>query len=209
MARNRANANPDPDPNLKTKREELRARIVEAAQKMLQKGLVVGSLGNVSARDPQDMNVMHITPTGLPYERMVPSDVATMTVEGEVLSGKPSSEWRLHAAIYRAFPEARAAVHAHGIYAQAWSFLSEPLPAHTEELAIFAGGDVRVARYAPSGTQELARNAVQALEGRRAALLARHGIVALGASLEEALTVCEIVERQAHVALLLRMLRVP
>jgi len=165
-------------------------------------------LGNLSARDPRDANVLHITPTGLPYERMTPEDLAEMTVRGEALRGKPSSEWRLHAAIYRAWPDVRAVVHAHGIYAQAWSFLGEPLPALTEELEIFAGGDVRVAAYAPSGTQELADNAVEALKGRRAALLARHGIVAVGASPEEALTLCEVVERQAHVAWLLRLGRV-
>ncbi len=193
--------------NAERDRLRLRSRIVETARRMLQKGLVAGSLGNVSARDPRDPNVMHITPTGLPYERMAPEDVAAMTLDGEVLAGVPSSEWRLHAAIYRAYPEVGAVVHAHGIYAQAWSFLFEPLPARTEELEVFAGGGVRVAAYARSGTPELADNAVEALRGRKAALLARHGIVAVGTTPEEALTVCEIVERQAHVAWLLRALR--
>lgn len=188
-------------------RDRLRSRIVETARRMLQRGLVLGSLGNVSARDPHDRRVMHLTPTGLPYERMAPEDVATMTLDGEVLDGAPSSEWRLHAAIYRAYPEIHAVVHAHGLYAQAWSFLREPLPAQTEELGILAGGEVRVAAYARSGTQELADNAVEALKGRKAALLARHGIVAVGLTPEEALTVCEVVERQAHVAWLLRTLR--
>lgn len=185
-------------------RDLLRFQIVEIARSMLQKGLVLGSLGNVSARDPHDPHTMHITPTSLPYERMAPEDVAAMTLDGEVLAGVPSSEWRLHAAIYRAYPEVHAVVHAHGIYAQAWSFLLEPLPARTEELEVFAGGEVRVAEYARSGTQELADNAVEALRGHKAALLARHGIVAVGATPEEALTVCEIVERQAQVALLVR-----
>ena len=195
-------------PDLNAERERLRARIVETARRMGEKGLVVGSLGNVSARDPREPKVMHITPTGLPYDRMTPGDLAAMSLDGAVLRGEPSSEWRLHAAIYRAYPDARAVVHAHGVYAQAWSFLGEPLPARTEELEIFAGGNVRVAAYAPSGTQQLADHAVEALKGRRAALLARHGIVAVGTSPEEALVLCEIVERQAHVAWLLRLGRV-
>ena len=192
---------------INVERDRIQAQIVETARKMLARGLVVGSLGNVSARDPRDPNVMHITPTGLPYEHMTSEDLARMSLDGAVLRGKPSSEWRLHAAIYRVYPDVKAVVHAHGIYAQAWSFLREPLPAQAEELEIFAGGEVRVAAYARSGTQELADNAVEALQGRKAALLARHGIVAVGTTPEEALTVCEIVERQAHVAWLLRALR--
>lgn len=206
MASTLGSRNSDPEAGHGSGRERLRAQIVEIARKMGEKGLVVGSLGNVSARDPLDPHVMHITPTALPYERIAPSDVASMNLNGKILRGQPSSEWRLHAAIYRAFSEVNAVVHAHGIYAQAWSFLGEPLPAYTEELRLFAGGNVRVAPYAPSGTRELADRAVEALKGRRAALLARHGIVAVGASLEEALTLCEIVERQAQVALLLRTL---
>ena len=185
---------------------KLKAQIVKTARRMLRAGLVVGSLGNVSARDPERLNVIYITPAGLPYERMTPSDVVTIDLEGQVLAGsKPSSEWRLHTAIYRRRPDVRAVVHAHGTYAQAWSFLGKPLPARTEELKAFAGGDVPVAPYAPSGTQELASNAAKALQDRNAVLLARHGIVAVGQTLEEALIIAQIVERQAQIAWLLRL----
>lgn len=187
-------------------RLELKRQVVRTARRLRRAGLVVGSLGNVSARDPERPDVMHITPTGRPYERMTPRDVVTMSLEGRALSeGVPSSEWRLHAAIYRAHPDAQAIVHAHGLYAQAWSFLGEPLPARTEELQALVGGDVRVAAYAPSGTPALARNAVAALRDRGAALLARHGLVTVGRTLEEALTRAQIVERQARVAWLLRL----
>jgi len=189
---------------VRTGKLELKRAIVRTARRMLACGLVVGSLGNVSARDPQDAKIMHITPSGVPYRQMRPAELAEMTLDDKVLKGTPSSEWRLHAAIYRARPEARAVVHAHGLYAQAWSFLGKPLAARTEELEIFAGGEVRLAPYAPAGSQELADRAVAALRDRRAALLARHGIVAWGHSAEEALTLCQIVERQAHLAWLLR-----
>lgn len=193
---------------MSTARErELKRAVVRAARGMLDAGLVVSSLGNVSARDPQQPNVIYITPTGLLYTHLLPEDVVTIDLEGQRVAGghAPSSEWRLHTAIYRARSEINAVVHAHGTYAQAWSFLESPLPALTEELWLFAGGDVRVAPYATSGTQELADRAAEALRDRRAALLARHGIVAVGAAPEEALTLCQIVERQAQVAWLLRV----
>jgi L-fuculose-phosphate aldolase len=186
---------------------ELKRAVVRAARGMLDASLVVGSLGNVSARDPEQPNVIYITPSGLLYTQLLPEDVVRIDLEGRRLAGghAPSSEWRLHTAIYRAQSEINAVVHAHGTYAQAWSFLGEPLPARTEELEIFAGGDVRVAQYAPSGSQDLADRAVEALRDRRAALLARHGIVAVGTTLDEALVLCQIVERQAQVAWLLRV----
>lgn len=193
---------------MSTARErELKRAVVRAARGMLDAGLVVGSLGNVSARDPEQPNVIYITPTGLLYTRLSTEDVVAIDLEGRRVAGgrAPSSEWRLHTAIYRARSEIDAVVHAHGTYAQAWSFLGEPLPARTEELEIFAGGEVRVTRYAPSGTQELADHTVEALRERRAALLARHGIVAVGTTPEEALVLCQIVERQAQVAWLLRV----
>lgn len=185
----------------------LREEIVRTALKMLELGLVVGSVGNVSARDPSDSNTIYIKPSGLPYARLTPEDIMLIDLEGRVLQGrlKPSSEWRLHATIYRARPEVHAVVHTHSVEAQAWSFLGEELPARTEELEIFVEGSVRTAQYAPSGTQELADRALEALLGRKAVLLARHGVVGVGTSLEEALTICQIVERQAHVAWLLRL----
>lgn len=181
--------------------------IVQTARKMLELGLVVGSLGNLSARAPKDPEKIYIKPSGLPYRRLTAEDIVVIDSEGNVLEGhrKPSSEWRLHAAIYRERPDVCAIVHTHSVEAQAWSFLNEELPARTEELEIFVGGSVPTARYAPSGTQELAKNAVQALQDRKAVLLACHGVVGVGASLEEALLICQLVERQAHLAWLLRL----
>jgi L-fuculose-phosphate aldolase len=181
----------------------LRAEVVAAGREMLRLGLVAGSSGNVSAREGDEV---HITPAGLPYEEMEEDDVVTLSLEGAVLSGhhEPSSERRVHLAVYAARPEAAALVHTHSVHANAWSFLGEPLDTGTEELEHAAGGPVRTAPFAPTGSEEIAVGAVETLAGRRAVLLGRHGVLALGESPARALAVCAAVERQAQIAWLLR-----
>jgi L-fuculose-phosphate aldolase len=170
---------------------------------MLSLGLVVGAAGNVSAREG---DVVHITPRALPYGEMTEADVVGLTLDGEVVEGgrDPSSEWRVHIAIYAVRPEVEAVVHTHSVHATAWSCLSEPLDTGMKELAQGVGGPVRTAEDAPAGTDAVARAAVQALAGRRAILLAHHGVVAVGESLAQALVLCQVVERHARMAWLLR-----
>jgi L-fuculose-phosphate aldolase len=181
----------------------LRAEVVAAGREMLRLGLVAGSSGNVSAREG---GRVHITPSGLPYGEMDEDDVVTLSLDGAVLSGtrEPSSERRVHLAVYAARPDAGALVHSHSVHATAWSFLGEPLDTGTEELEHAAGGAVLTAPFAPTGSDEIAAAAVEALAGRRAALLGRHGVLAMAESPARALDVCAAVERQAQIALLLR-----
>ena len=181
----------------------LRAEIVAAAQQMHRLGLVAGSSGNLSAR--ADDRVL-VTPSRLPYTEMREDDLVTLSLAGEVLEGdrEPSSERRVHLAVYAARPEVAAIVHTHSVHATAWSFLGEPLDTGTQELAVVLGGPLRTATDAPSGTDAIASAAVAALEGRRAALLARHGVLGLGESPARALDVCVMVEHQAELAWLLR-----
>jgi len=181
----------------------LRAEVVATAQEMLRLGLVAGSSGNVSAREDDRV---HITPAGLPYGEMGEDDVVTLALDGSVLAGRrePSSERRVHLAVYGARPDAGALVHSHSVHATAWSFLDEPLGTGTEELEEAAGGALLTAPFAPTGSDELAAAAVEALGGRQAVLLGRHGVLALGGSPARALDVCAAVERQAQIAWLLR-----
>jgi L-fuculose-phosphate aldolase len=180
-----------------------RAEVVAAAREMLRLGLVAGTSGNVSAREGDRV---HITPSGLPYGEMEEDDVVTLSLAGELLRGTrpPSSERRVHLAVYAARPDAGALVHSHSVYATAWSFLGDPLDTGTEELEHAAGGAVLTAPFAPTGSEEIAAAAVAALAGRRAALLARHGVFGLAESPARALEVCAAVERQAQIAWLLR-----
>lgn len=187
----------------------LRVQLVQTARRAARDGLIVASLGNLSVRHPTRADRLLITPSGVPYERLSGSDIVTMDAHGTVHFAmndrRPSSEWRVHAAIFQTRPDVDAIVHTHGIHAQAFSFLGQPLCARTEELAIFVGGDVPIAEYAPSGTQELADHAARALgDDRQAVLLAQHGLASVGASLGDAYAVTQVVERQAHLAWLLR-----
>ena len=181
----------------------LRAEVAAAGREMLRLGFVAGTSGNVSARDGDRVL---ITPSALPYPEMEEDDVVTLSLDGAVLSGsrEPSSERRVHLAVYAARPDAGALVHSHSVHATAGSFLGEPLDTGTEELGHAAGGAVLTAPFAPTGTDEIAAAAVEALGDRRAVLLERHGVLALGESPAMALDVCAAVERQAQIALLLR-----
>jgi L-fuculose-phosphate aldolase len=181
----------------------LRAELVATAREMLRLGLVAGSSGNLSAREG---DAVVITPSALPYAELTEDDLVTLSPGGEVLAGsrEPSSERRVHLAVYAARADARALVHTHSVHATAWSFLGEPLDTGTEELELVAGGALRTASFAETGTHAIARACVEALGDRSAVLMARHGVLALGGSPARALDVAAVVERQAQLAWLLR-----
>ena len=182
---------------------DLRSAVVETAREMLRLGLVAGSSGNVSARDGDSVL---ITPARLPYEEMSEEDVVELGADGEALGKgrRPSSELRVHMAIYAARADVAAVVHTHSVHATAWSFTGEPLDTGTEELEAAVGGPVMTARHAPTGTDEIATAAAEALGERGAVLLGRHGVVAVGESPAAALASAVVVERQAQMAWLLR-----
>jgi L-fuculose-phosphate aldolase len=177
--------------------------VLATALEMLRLGLVAGSSGNVSARDGE---LVHITPSGLPYEEMTAGDLVTLALDGTVVSGEraPSSERLVHLGVYEARADAAAVVHTHSVHATAWSFLEEPLDLGTEELEHAAGGAVLTAPFAPSGSEQLVGATVNALAGRRATLLARHGVLAIAQTPAAAVAVAAVVERQAQIAWLLR-----
>ncbi len=181
--------------------------VVATAQAMLAGGLVAATMGNVSMRVGDRF---HITPTSMRYPHMEPADLVTLDLSGGVLAGRrePSVETPVHVAIYAARPDVAAIVHAHGVHTMAWSCLGVPLDTGVEELRV-AGGAVRVAGAAAPGSPELVAGVAAALGDRGAALMARHGAIGVGATLEDALDVSRIVERQAQVALLLAAARCP
>jgi L-fuculose-phosphate aldolase len=183
--------------------DDPRTSIVEAAREMLRLGLVAGTAGNASAREGDSIV---ITPARLAYDEMTEDDLVVIGADGEPLGdrGEPSSERRVHLAIYAARPDLGAIVHTHSVHATAWSFLDEPLDTGTEELEAMVGGAVRTAACAPTGSDEIAAAAVEALGDRRAVLLGRHGVVGAGPTAAGALTTCVVVERQAQLAWLLR-----
>ena len=183
-----------------------RELLVGTAREMCRDALVLGTWGNLSVRAGEES--MWITPSGLPYENMLTDDLVLMDFYGAVLSGnrKPSSEWRLHAALYLARPDCGAVVHTHSVYATAFAVARRPVLPVVEDLAQMVGGSVEVAEYALPGTAQLARNAVTALADKSAVLLASHGLVGVAGDLPLALQVCRVVEKAAQVLLLARQL---
>lgn len=177
--------------------------MVAAARRMARIGLVVGTVGNISAR-VQDAFL--ITPTRTGYERLVPADLPVVELgrPGPPPHREASRETPLHAAIYRARPDVNAIVHTHSVHATAWSFLDEPLGPAIEELEYYGTGAIRTSRSAPAGSATLGEAALEALGDSAAVLLGRHGVVAVGATPDQALTIAHVVEVQAQVAWLLR-----
>jgi len=150
------------------------------------RGLIVGSSGNVSERTDHGMI---ITPSGGSPDGVDDGGMASMTLDGSVLNNAtPSSEWEMHAAIYRAFPEAGCVVHAHADACTALASLNRELPPFHYMVVQFGGPNVRCAPYVTFGTPALAGLAVKALKGRTACLLANHGMILYARDAETALT---------------------
>jgi L-fuculose-phosphate aldolase len=179
---------------------ELRRAVIRTAQAMNDAGINVNKAGNVSARCVRGRSAgLLITPTGIGYDRLQPSDVVFLPLaDGRAVGRRaPSSEWRFHLDIYRRRPELAAVVHTHSPSATALACHGRGIPPFHYMVAIAGGRDIRCARYATFGTQELSNAALDALEGRKACLLAHHGLIALGRDLTQALSIAVEVEALA------------
>ena len=165
-------------------------------------GMNAGSSGNASVRARRGMV---ITPSGCSADTITDADPVNMTLDGKPRGQRaPSSEWFMHAAIYRAYPDAHAIVHTHSDSCTAVACLNEKLPAFHYLVVRFGGDDVRCAPYVTFGTPALAEVAVAALAGRTACLLANHGMIVTGATADAALTAAITLEALARQYLLAR-----
>ncbi len=172
-----------------------RNEVIAVAQALDAAGLVPNKSGNVSCRTAEGFL---ITAAGVPYREMTAAQVVALTLDGEPEPGnvRPSSEWRMHLAIYAHRADVGAIVHTHSPRATALACAGRSIPPFHYMIAL-AGGPVRCMPYATFGTAELADAAIRGLESRRATLLANHGVVAVGASLREAHSVALEVENLA------------
>jgi L-fuculose-phosphate aldolase len=170
--------------------------LLDAARSLVRTGNV-GTSGNLSVREGEGML---ITPSGVPYGELAPGDLVAVDADGSSRGAlKPSSEWRFHQAIYAARPEAGAVVHCHAPHATALACLGRGIPAFHYEVAFAGGKDIRCAPYATFGTETLSDHVVAALEGRRACLLAHHGLVCMHEDMPRALHLAEMVEQLARI----------
>ena len=192
-----------------------RAAVIAAARSMAALGINHGRAGNVSVRWHRGgADGLLVTPSALPYERCTVDDVVWMSIAESpaepVVDGlrKRSSEWRFHHDLYARRADVNAVVHTHAAHCAALSCLPEiqqrGLPALHYMVAAAGGADIRCAAYATFGTQALSDAALVALQGRRACLLAHHGLIAVGADLDAALSLAVEVEWLARVWLLAR-----
>jgi L-fuculose-phosphate aldolase len=161
-----------------------RQAMLDIVRRLEDKGFNHGSSGNVSVRMGEGAL---ITPTGAHSGNLTQARLVRLDAQGAVIGdGAPSSEWHMHVAILQAFPAAHAVIHTHADACVALACLRRPLPAFHYMVAAFGGAEVRCARYATFGTADLAASAVEALQDRTACLLANHGMIAVGGTLEAA-----------------------
>jgi L-fuculose-phosphate aldolase len=184
---------------------EERQEVLDAVRRIVAAGLVSGASGNVSRRilTPSG-DLFAVTASRVPYHRFGLGDVLVVDreIDPVVGEGVPSSESLAHMAVYRARADIGAVIHTHSVYASAFAVAALPIPCVLDEQVLSLGGPVAVAEYAASASQQLADNAVAALGERAAVLLKHHGVLGVGADLEEAVAVVELVERVAKVRLL-------
>jgi L-fuculose-phosphate aldolase len=173
--------------------ERLREAVVAGCRELTRRGLTYGTSGNISQR--RDERSFFVSPTGMSYEALEPGDVPLVQFDGRWFGRRrPSSEWRFHRDILRARGEVGAVVHAHSRKATALACTGRAIPAFHYMVAVAGGTDIRCAPYHTFGSQELSDAALQALSGRRACLLANHGLIALGADIHGALSLAGEVE---------------
>ncbi len=178
--------------------KEKASQIVEASKRLVSTGMNRGSCGNVSMRSETMQNgsgSFLITPSGTDPEKMTPDSICLMNMSGETAgNGKPSSEWRMHRDIYHARSDIHAVVHTHSPFATTLACMQLEVPPFHYMIAVTGGNTIPCAPYALFGSQELSDSALDCLENRYACLLAHHGMLALGHSLDHAMAIAIEVE---------------
>ena len=179
-----------------------RNQIIEYSLKLNSTNLSPLRSGNISLRGKEgDKEGYLITPSGKKYETLKPEDIVFMglnEVEKNDTTNEPSSEWRFHRDIYKNKKEAHAIVHAHSLHATAVSSHGKPIPPFHYMIALAGGDDIKCAKYATFGTEELSKNVIKALENRSACLMSNHGQVAFGKNLDQAFELAQEIENICH-----------
>ncbi len=177
------------------KLEDARAQVVEHCRKLEHSKLSSGTSGNISVFDGEQ-KLMAISPSSMDYDGMQPEDVVLMDLDGNVVEGdrRPSSEWSMHLACYRARTDVRALVHTHSPAATALAVLGLELPAVHYMIALTGKPCIPIAPYHLYGTKALGEAAADALQGGYACLLESHGVLAAGPNIHHAWSTAEQVE---------------
>ena len=186
----------------------LRRAVSETARELNSRGINVNKSGNISARFRDGFLV---TPTGVPYETLLPEDIVFIDLESGGSQGRrlPSSEWEMHAEVYRARTDAGAVAHCHSAYATALACQNMPIPAFHYMVAAAGGDSIDVVPYETFGTHALAVRAAESLRKKNACLLEHHGSLAIGKTLAKAIQLLAEVENLARQYCIVRSLGEP
>jgi L-fuculose-phosphate aldolase len=178
----------------------IRKKVFETGLKMVEAGLVVAKEGNVSARIPGEEKIA-ITPSQIPYDIMKVDDILIVGFDEEILLGKlkPSTETKMHIAVYKARSDVGGVIHTHSPFASALSCVGGKIPPLLDEQTVFLGGDISTAPYALAGTADIGANAAQALNERDGTMLSNHGTICCGKNLDDALRNAILVEKLAMI----------
>jgi len=179
--------------------QETKEMVLWTAKEMLRTNLVEGTAGNLGARLPDGNAVL--TPSSLDYMDMTLDDLVVTDLDGNVLEGErgPTTEKALHLSAMRMHDNIDATMHCHAKFATMFAVTRQPIPAVIEEVVVFIGGDVEVADYRTTGTDELAEEVAKRVEDRAAVLMANHGIFAVGKTPKDVLHIASLVERTAEI----------
>lgn len=166
---------------------QLKRDVLRIAKKAYDEKLMAGTSGNMSVLS-RDRQWMVITPSSYDYSIMEEQDIVVTDLDGNVVQGchKPSSEWKMHAEIYKHLPHAGAVVHTHSPYATSFAVTHQEIPVILIEMIPFLKGKLEVSPYAEQGSAQVGLNAVPILERKNACLMANHGVVTVGETLDQA-----------------------
>ena len=174
---------------------------------MCARGYVLGTSGNISARVAGE-SLFVVTPSSLPYDDLTADDLVVMDMDGCVREGsrKPSIEYDLHREILLARPDAGCVIHTHSTFATAVSAMQDvdAVPVIDIETALYIGGDIPVAPFAPPGSAALANSAATALQDRAGLLLEGHGAIGVGRTMKDAMIASDHVERCCEMFCIIR-----
>jgi L-fuculose-phosphate aldolase len=185
---------------------QARADVIHVCHRMYQRGFVAANDGNVSARLPDDRVL--VTPAGRSKGFLAEEDLIVIDLEGRVLEGraKPSSEYRMHTALYRARPDVHGMAHAHPVTATGFAVAGIPLANPVLPEIIVTLGSIPIAPYGCPGTPELPEKILPLAERHDAFLLENHGVLTLGPTVIDAYHRLEAVEQFARISLVARLL---
>ncbi|OEH94275.1 class II aldolase/adducin family protein [Bacillus solimangrovi] len=178
---------------------EAKQLVCDAGKRLLASGLVEGTWGNISLR--VDDTTMVITPSGKNYEDLTPEDMVIVNLKTLKYDGdlKPSTECGLHAEIYKDRKAVNAVIHTHSLHGCTVAAARKEIPPILDDMVQIIGPSIRVADYAISGTKKLTKNVIKALKGRNGALLANHGTICIGRSIDEAFVTCRVLEKACRI----------